>query len=407
MIDFGRVKRIAIPEGNVDSISIDGKTVWGRIAANYVSLGDSIAAGHAINAEWERDYGTGSQYGENGNASTEVVPGCYTSIIGGNLASRYGAGRVKTVSFARSGDTVADLIAKLDHAAVRKAIVNADIVTVCIGANDILGPALNSIEGYIARGNPALIELGTKVDANLTVLADDANPNSYRALFDKMKSINASAKFVFMTIYNPYKYLWLDRGTWDNEYSDSFFGPIMNTIPQMNFDLWGFSLDLDNEIRKGLLSSDIVQTLYDRVNGLGDWAEGYIVRLNDILRAKVAAAGSNFGVAEAKAAFDLVPDRPVPAEKHYNNLVNVEFTRGYNTWLMDWDALWRDEYGDNVTQYWVDLAWRHVSWSGFDLGGFATDLVQQTTVKVIIPNIDPHPEAYGHEVLAQTFGAVL
>ena len=441
MIDFGRAKRITIPEGEVDSISINGKTVWGRIAANYVSLGDSIAAGHAINDEWYEGNKEETQYGKNGNASTEVIPGCYTAIIGGNLAERYGAGRVKTVSFARSGDTVADLIAKLDHEAVRKALITADIVTVCIGANDILGPALASIETYISRGNPALIELGAKVDANLAVLADDANPNSYKALFDKMKSINASAKFVFMTIYNPYKYLYLERGTWDRQYSDGFFGPLLDTIPNMDIDIdetveamfgiddlgyfdvlkwewvsfdWG--LDLDNEIRKGLLSTSVVQTMFDRVNVIGDWAEHYIVRLNDILRAKVAAAGSNFALADAKAAFDLVPDRTVPAEKHYNDLVNVEYTRGYDTAAMNWGALWD---GSNAAAYWVNLAAGHTSWTNalpstnpmdyvsFDMDGFAAELVEDVVVKVIIPDIDPHPEAYGHQVLASVFGAAI
>ena len=47
----------------------NGKFSLNRIAPsfNYVSLGDSIAAGHSINSKWESDYGTGSQFGENGN----------------------------------------------------------------------------------------------------------------------------------------------------------------------------------------------------------------------------------------------------------------------------------------------------------------------------------------------------
>ena len=39
----------------------------------YVSLGDSNAAGHAINDEWVTNYGDGSQYGKNGNTSTAIV----------------------------------------------------------------------------------------------------------------------------------------------------------------------------------------------------------------------------------------------------------------------------------------------------------------------------------------------
>ena len=48
---------------------------------SYVSLGDSIAAGHTINSEWASDYGEGSQYGKNGNTSTVIVPNSYTDLI--------------------------------------------------------------------------------------------------------------------------------------------------------------------------------------------------------------------------------------------------------------------------------------------------------------------------------------
>ena len=35
--------------------------------------------------------------------------------------------------------------------------------------------------------------------------------------------------------------------------------------------------------------------------------------------------------------------------------------------------------------------------------GFAVDLVTQTIEKVIVPNVDPHPEEHGHRVLKGTF----
>lgn len=390
---------LKVPEGEVLEARTNGALIWKKHLASYVSLGDSIAAGYLINDDWTRDYGTGSEYGENGNASTAIVPGCYTDLVRSSLEAGYPSGRVNITSFAHSGDTVADLMEKLDHAAVRDAIARADMVTVCIGANDVLQPALMDVNVYIETGDLSNAE--AIIEANMAALANDSGSNSYASLLNKLESINPGAKFAFMTIYNPYKYLWLDEG------HDGFFSPILDTIPEMTI-LW--SIEVDKLIKDGLLSTSVVQLLFDRVNGLCDWAEQRVTRLNEVISGKVSAkraSNPNFYVVDVKAAFDPVPDRPVSAEHHYNDLVNVEFTRGYDTAKTDWGALWRDEYGDNVAAYWFDLVMDHISGSGFDLGGLASDLVSQTVEKVIAPNVDPHPEAYGHEVIKASFSGAL
>lgn len=435
---FSDVNAVRIPK-NAKRIRHNGKVIWQPISARYVSFGDSIAAGHAINDAWEKNYGTRSQYGNNGNTKTAIVPGCYTDLIHKDLISTLG-GNVNLTSFAKSGDRVDDLIRMLDQDRVRTAVAKADYVTLCIGANDVLEPALSHLEEYINVGSLASAE--AVIETNFAALSDDNNAYSYKALFDKLSAINPDAKFVFTTVYNPYKYLWLD------EDRNGFFAPVLNTIPQMNLDVdkyiedmflggkdlayyditkWKWvaielDIDLDNLIKDGLLLTPIVQQLFDRVNGLCDWAERYVNRLNELLRSKINAykeVNPNFFVAETKAAFDTYPDRPVAGDVHYNDLVNVEFTRGYTTATMDWGALWRDSYGDNVAQYWGDLAWKYLhfsngfpSWNvadyvSFDLNGFAVDLVTQTIEKVIVPNVDPHPEEYGHIVLKGIFADVL
>lgn len=431
---FSKVLAVRIPK-SAREIRHNGKVIWSPIRTRYVSFGDSIAAGHAINDAWEKNYGTRSQYGNNGNTETAIVPGCYTDLIHKDLVSTLG-GNVNLTSFAKSGDRVDDLIRMLDHDRVRNAVAKADYVTLCIGANDVLEPALSHLEEYINVGSLASVE--AVIEQNFAALSDDSNAYSYKALFDKLSAINPDAKFVFTTVYNPYKYLWLD------EDRNGFFAPVLNTIPQMNLDVdkyiedmflggkdlayyditkWKWvaielDFDLDNLIKDGLLLTPIVQQLFDRVNGLCDWAERYVNRLNELLRSKInayKAVNPNFFVAETKAAFDTYPDRPVAADVHYNDLVNVEFTRGYNTATMDWGALWRDSYGDNVAQYWGDLAWKYLHWSNgfpsfnvadyvsFDINGFAVDLVTQIIEKVIVPNVDPHPEEHGHRVLKGTF----
>ena len=64
MINSTTLKNLSIPEGKVLKILSNNKTFWQAENEapkfNYVSLGDSIAAGHAINDRWETDYGTKS-----------------------------------------------------------------------------------------------------------------------------------------------------------------------------------------------------------------------------------------------------------------------------------------------------------------------------------------------------------
>lgn len=431
---FSDVNAVRIPK-NAKRIRHNGKVIWQPISARYVSLGDSIAAGHSINNDWNKKYGEGSQYGVNGNTKTAIVPGCYTDLIHKDLISTLG-GNVNLTSFARSGDRVDDLIGKLDHDRVRNAVSKADYVTVCIGANDILEPAFSHLEEYINVGSLANAE--AVIEQNFAALNDDNNPYSYWALFNKLSAINPNAKIVFTTIYNPYKYLWLDEG------ANGFFAPMLSFIPEMNIDVdevienmftggnnlvyydiskWEWvsidiELDLDSIIKEGLLKTPIFRQLFDRVNGVSNWAERYVTRLNELLRNKInayKAVNPNFSIAETKAAFDTYPDRTGAGDVHYNDLVNVEYTRGYNTATMNWPALWYEDYNNNAAAFWTDLAWRHLHWSNgfpswnvadyvsFDLNGFAADLAERVVTKVIIPDVDPHPEEHGHRVLKGTF----
>lgn len=442
---------MTIDSVSTNSISLGSKTkfiptengfeavVFKENESTYVSLGDSIAAGHTIDSNWESEYGTGSQYGENGNTYTTIVPRSYTDLIRTDLMNKYGKGNVNAISFAHSGDTVADLMAKLDHTVVRNAIADADFVTICIGANDILQPAMSNLEEYITTGSLSSSE--ATIASNMARLNSDSELMSYVGMFNKLTSINPNAKYVFTTIYNPYKYLYLDTGR------NGFFGPLLNTIPEINIDvdkyiedtfLGGTELsyfdvtkfewvpieldfDVDGVIKDSLLSTSAVQMLFNRINGLSSWTENYVTQLNTIIRNKVNAyksTSSNFMVAETKALFDTYPDRPESGDVHYNDLVNVEFTRGYNTGTMDWGALWRDTNGGDVSVYWNTLVAKYLKFKYKDLGntipnindyvefdmeGFAADLVEQIIMKVIVPNIDPHPEVDGHKALKTSF----
>ena len=398
MIDFLNTIGLDIPDGEVVKVEVEGVTIWSNIFG-YTSFGDSIAAGHSIDSDWEKNYGTASQYGEGSNASTVIVPGCYTQRIENQLETQHGIGKTSTISFAHSGDRVSDLIEILDHIAVKEAIQSSKIITVCIGANDILGPALNSLESYIANGSPTLAVLGAEVDANIAVLNDDTSTLGFTALFNKLYAINPNAQYVFMNIYNPIKYLWLEEG------KTGFFKPIFDFIHEyLQLTILGF--EVDEYLGDRLLSTNIVRLLFDRVNGLGDWAEGYLLKLNNVLSNKIQAYHNthpNFLLADSKSLFESFPDRPVSATKHYNDLVNIEYTKGYDTAQMDWGRLWE---GKSASSYWTDLAYKYIT-DSFNVEGFATELVNDMITRVIVPDIDPHPEIYGHYVLNELFSASL
>lgn len=432
---FSEVKAVRIPKGSAARIRSKELIRWEKfpVLARYVSLGDSIAAGHTINSDWDKSYGERSQYGVNGNEETVIVPGCYTDLIRKDLLEKYGDGRIVVNSFARSGDTVADLMEKLNHDRVRNAIAKANYVTVCIGANDVLEPAMSHLEEYLMSSSLAGAE--AVIAENMATLNNDSAATSFMSLFDKLTSINHRAKYAFTTVYNPYKYLHLYPG------HNGFFEPLLDTIPEMRYDVdeiiedmfgwddlgyWDalarkwvsieLTANISSLIKDGLLGAPAVQTLFLRVNALGGVSEGYVTRLNDILRNKInayKATNANFALAETKAMFDQYPDKTDATDDvDYSDLVNVEYTKTYNVAKMDWGMLWE---GSNADTFWRELAWKHLHFSNafpstnvwdyvwFDLDGFASDLVEQIVYKVILPDTDPHPEEYGHIVLKGAF----
>ena len=144
-----------------------------------------------------------------------------------------------------------------------------------------------------------------------------------------------------------------------------------------------------NSIRSAFLNTDAVEMLFDRCNGIGDWAEAQVTALNNVLRSKVAAYGNeNILLADTKAVYDYVPDRPVSAPKHYNDLVNVEPTRGYVVQDLDWG------------QFWGNVDWGSVL---SNIENIASEVMDKIFNYVLMPDIDPHPEEYGHYAMKCAF----
>ena len=107
---FSQVGAWRIPSGSTQRVRHKGNVLWSKdaIRFRYVSLGDSIAVGHAINIDWEANYGYQTQYGENGNTQTVIVPDSYTDLIRKDLNDQY-SGLAKLKSSRNNSATLAPL----------------------------------------------------------------------------------------------------------------------------------------------------------------------------------------------------------------------------------------------------------------------------------------------------------
>lgn len=445
MIDFARVRRVVIPESTdsnrVVKIMLGDKVLWDGSKFDtadfkYVSLGDSIASGHMINDSWENGY----QYGQNGNTETTILDGTYTDLISKELRRIYGADKVSAVSYCRSGSRVSyedgarerDLIRLLEEdERVRTSISEADLVTVCIGGNSVLGPAEeeNRLVRYLT-GEDVMPALETDIENILRELdiEDSEDPKfqkSYRYLLKTLNGLlKPSARVVLTTQYNPHKYLNLARGSWDNEFKDSFFAPLLDLIPQMT--VAGFELDV--AFKKLLLDTQVLKDLFYRINVLSAWEERYIENggqsyrgLNPIIRDKIKAfqetntKSTNFTCVEIKDLFDSVTNRDGAGEAHYDDLVNNQLTTGYNANMIPWENLWKEEYGTGAEarkSFWTDLIDNHSSKVlgvivEVDYEGIANELLPKLVERIIHPMIDVHPKECGHYAMYRAFADTL
>jgi hypothetical protein len=223
----------------------------------------------------------------------------------------------------------------------------------------------------------------SSINNNLVRLNDDSDQYSYHSLLSLLYSINPNAQYVFTTVYNPYKYLWLEESTASSDYKDGFLGPLVWAIPD------SLGSTVANAVRAAFLNTPAVTNLFEKINAMSTWAESFVTSLNDIIQSKVTSFDKpNFIVADTKAVFDPVPDRPITSTYHYNDLVNVEFTKGYTVQDADWE------------QFWQGTDWGAIL---SDINSIASVIIDSIVNEVILPDVDPHPEQYGHYALKSSF----
>jgi lysophospholipase L1-like esterase len=104
-----------------------------------------------------------------------VVKNSYTNRLTNYLTSTDGENQqlCSCKSFASSGQTSAELLSALaNDDNVKDAIRNADIITISIGANDILGNAAGTIVNYLTNKNATLGNMKDSVTTSLNKLLD-------------------------------------------------------------------------------------------------------------------------------------------------------------------------------------------------------------------------------------------
>lgn len=348
---------------------------------NYVSLGDSIAVGYALPA-WENN--DKKEYGDEGLTSTPIYDQSYTQLIRDNLISIYGSSNVTAVSYAHSGDKVADLITKLDITDIKNDIEKADLVTICIGANNILGPASQNLEGYLS-GTVTIDQLSEAMAEGLNALADDGD-GELNTLLNKLKTINPNALYVFTNVYNPYKYFDVKAKDFiEPIFIAEGYGTMLSMIDQSKFS--DFETKIDNI--RNYTEYYLAGNLFLDIVGLNEILNNKIVEFNN-------AGYNNFCLVDAKAVFDTFSEKTATTDDvDYSNLVNVELTQ--NSVITDFS-----NYSTNFPTGYVST-WVAEIYAGTKTKNeFIADISQKIAL-TILNESDPHPGYQGHQVLQHVF----
>lgn len=250
---------------------------------NYVSLGDSIPDGVSLDKYDDKD-----EFG--------FVEGSYAYAYRAHLQENYD--EVNAVSYAVSGQTSTQLLDNInsisgteltpEEQSVKEDIVGADIITICIGANDILGPASAKLLEFLASGTDIIDDLNAGLDTFSKNLPK---------IISKLEQLNPTAKLVFSNVYNPYKE-YMDK---DSDISINY-GPYPVT-----------SISKDRIQLMGAITEEYVDSNATNAN-VTDIAKG----LNQIIAENVNGK-DNCALLDVKQAFDNYFDRELQTgEKKYD-----------------------------------------------------------------------------------------
>ena len=144
----------------------------------YVALGDSIPDGYYYTSLWN--------YLGGGTDSYSYIEQFRDAL--GILPANYHDESV-------SGYNTIDVVNQLANTTIRTAIAQADVITLCIGANEIMDAAPRTLSGL------------DKVNVNWAQadLGRDTFETNWIAIIDGIEALNPDVTLIVMTIYNPYR----------------------------------------------------------------------------------------------------------------------------------------------------------------------------------------------------------
>ncbi len=154
-------------------------------STNILILGDSISSGYALQ-EGERGY-------------YDYLGDCLNGTV---------------TNLAVPGDTTTDLLAVIANSANQDAIASADLICISIGGNDMLKPALAYFQSLQKDGESlteTLMRLSQEgmIDSHISNLTGELTAPRETAqanlaqIETNLRSLNADAKIVMQSIYNP------------------------------------------------------------------------------------------------------------------------------------------------------------------------------------------------------------
>ncbi len=205
-----------------------------------VGFGDSISAGFA-----PQNTDLYSYYNDYISGKTKINAKCYTNILANSLKTENN--KINAISYAESGDTTDDLVNKLNDIKTYPDLLNdskkADIITLSIGANNVLGPVLDNMLDYLA-GNMSKEEMTQVLQNGYENFRDDYT-NTIIPILTRGNGV-----VLVMTIYDPYKYF-----------------------------------DLTESNISGIMA-DLIDAINDKFVELKELAIEYINKINDYIRAQ-------------------------------------------------------------------------------------------------------------------------
>lgn len=416
----------------------------------YVSLGDSICAGHAIDRGWYTYYNEAVQYNKKdindnnrGNCLTTLLPNTYTALLQKELQRKMTDKKVNATSFGHSGATVDDLVDMLREGPeptevsaygqintdktyyyrdnpMTEALRKADLVTISIGANAFLTPGMNYIEGkiqkYLFEGTDAegFSDLEKVFDTAISTLGGNGSGSasipalgrtysyiySYLDLIETLYLVNPNAVYRFTTVHNPFRCFYLD-----DKFIRSFFYAIQKVVSILPKEVVDVVCDtIENSIQW--------KTIQKNAGYLSPWVGGNIDKMNKKLDEALATfiKVNKWDIASTpvKAIFDAVPDRPGKGDIKYNNLINVQITRDYFGTDFDWGALWynKELETNGVDDYFEKFVAPYFN-PDFtvkgDLNEMFQTIMEHVAIYILKYNMDPHPQNAGHEVIYRIF----